>query len=132
MPTATPDLILADAQTGTGAGVAVGFGERMRYANSTAVKNSNGFPQKFKVRVILKDSTTGGSATVAVQESDDNSTYTTLKSFSLAIASTDPNQKMLNGLFSTTKRYVRTNVTAIAGGAAPAVNAYMTLGTFGI
>jgi len=130
MPTAIPDLILLDAKASTGAGNAIGIGERMRYSNGAGV-NQNKWSTLFKARVQLKDSTTGASATVAIQGSDDDSSYTTIKSLSLAIGTNDPNQVVLTGLFKQNYRYFRANVTALAGGSAPVVNAYLTLGTFG-
>lgn len=130
MPTTLPDLILLDAKAATGAGNAIGIGERMRYSNGTGV-NRNQWPTRFKVRVQLKDTTTGGSATVLIQGSDDDSSYTTIKTFSLVIAATDPNQVMLSGLVVKNYRYFRANLSALAGGSAPVVNAYITLGSFG-
>lgn len=96
----------------------------MRYLKNT-------WPTRFKVRVQLKDSTTGASATVLIQGSNDDSSYTTIKSFSIAIATADPNQHTLTGLVKAEYKFFRANVTALSGGSAPAVNAYMTLGSFG-
>ncbi len=137
MPTAIPDIILLDDATGTGAGNGVGLqGQGMRYQNKTGVANTARFPTKFKVHATLRDSTTGASATVLIEESDDDSTYTTLATIPLVIGTNDPDQVGAqdgNGfLCSTQKRYVRGNVSAIAGGSAPAVDAYMTLGTYGV
>lgn len=132
MSNAFPDLILADAIATVTTGLVVGLGgEGMRYGNSSSVKNSNRYPHQFKVRVQLKDSTTGASSTVKIQESDDNSSYTDVHSFVMAIGTADPNAVSTERLFKTTKRYVRLNVTAITGGSAPTVSAYMRLGTYG-
>ncbi len=130
MPTTLPDIILLDAKAAATAGEGVGFGEEMRYSNGTG-RNQNKYPHKFKVNVQLKDSTTGASATVLIQESADNSSYTTLLSIALVIGAADPNQVAKEFLFTTKLRYVRANVSALAGGATPVVNAYMTLGSFG-
>lgn len=130
MPTTLPDIILLDAKAATGAGNAIGIGEQMRYANGAGV-NRNKWPTRFKARVQLKDTTTGASATVLLQGSDDDSSYTTIHTFTLAIGSADPNQVADAKVFKKEYRYFRANVSAIAGGSAPVVNAYMTLGSFG-
>lgn len=132
MPTTLPDLILLDAKAATGAGSAIGIGEPMRYANGVGV-NRNKYPVRFKARIQLKDTTTGATASVAIQGSDDNSSFTTIKTFSLEIGTNDPNQVVVTGLFkpTTTYRYYRANVTALASGSAPVVNCYITLGSFG-
>lgn len=132
MPTTLPDLILLDARTAATAGDALGIGGAgMRYGNKLTKPNQDQFPIKFKVRVRLKDSTSGGSATVAIQTSPDNSVWTTVKSFALLVPSSST-QDMADGGFSTTKRWIRANVTAIAGGAAPAVDCYATVGSWGV
>ncbi len=130
MPTTLPDLILLDAKSGTGAGDAIGVGERMRYANGAGV-NQNKVSTRFKARVQLKDTTTGASATVAIQGSDDNSSFTTIKAFSLAIGTGDPNQVVETGLVVANYKWFRANVTAVTGGSAPVVNSYCTFGSFG-
>ncbi len=130
MPTTLPDLILLDAKASTGAGLVVGIGEQMRYANGAGV-NRNKVKTRFKMRVQLKDTTTGATATVLIAGSNDNSSYTTIKSFALEITSADPNQVALTGLINAEYRYFRGYVSAIAGGSAPVVNAYITLGSFG-
>lgn len=130
MPTTLPDIRLLTAKAATGAGNAVGIGESLRYADGAGV-NRNEWPTRFKARVQLKDTTTGASATVLLQGSDDDSSYTTIHTFTLAIASTDPNQVVLTGLFKQDYKFFRANVSALAGGSAPVVNAYMTLGSFG-
>lgn len=131
MPTAIPDLILCDAQTATGAGAGViGYGDKIRYSRGTGV-NRHGLARKFKARVVLRDSTTGATATVKIQHSDDNSTYTDLVSFVFAALGSS-NQAVQAGLFTTTKKYIRANVTALTGGSAPTVDAYCTLGTWGM
>ncbi len=130
MPTTLPDIILLDAKSGTGAGDAVGVGERIRYANG-AGRNQNKWATRFKARIQLKDSTTGASATVAIQGSDDNSSFTTIKAFTLAVGTGDPNQVAKTGLIVANYKWFRANVTAVAGGSAPVVNSYMTFGSFG-
>lgn len=130
MPTAIPDLILCDGQTATGAGSGViGLGEEMRYANGAGV-NRNKTNRKFKVRAVLTDSTTGATATVLIEHCDDNSTWVTAATITLSLVAgtQDASRGML---CQSTKRYIRANVSALAGGSAPAVNAYLTLGTFG-
>ncbi len=127
-----PDVILCDGQTTTGAGTGVlGFGQEIRYSKGVGV-NRNKYHKKFKVRAALTDSTTGATATVTVQHSDDASTWTTLGTISLALNATSAGYASTRGvLFDTVKRYVRGNVTALTGGSAPKVDAYLTLGTFG-
>lgn len=133
MPLGQPaDVILCDNQAATGAGTGViGFGQEIRYAKGAGV-NRNKYPKKFKVRGALSDTTTGATATITIQHCDDAATWTTLGTLSLAINTTSVGYAATRGLlFSTTKRYVRANVTALAGGSAPKVDAYLTLGTFG-
>ncbi len=130
MANTVPDLILLDAATGTGAGDAIGVGERMRYANG-AGRNQNKWATRFKARVQLKDTTTGASATVQIQGSDDNSSFTTIKTFTLAIGTGDPNQVAKAALVVANYKWFRANVSAITGGSAPVVNSYCTFGTFG-
>ncbi len=128
-----PDIILLDAQASVAAGGGVGIaGEALRYGNNLVVPNQDQFPIKFKVRVQLADTTTGASCTVKIQTSADNSTYGDVYSFVMSVASGGPNAVASSKLFTTQKRYVRANVTALTGGSAPVVNAYMTLGTFGV
>lgn len=137
MPTAIPDIILLDAKAAASAGNGIGIqGQGMRYQNKTGVANTARFPNKFKVHARLSDSTTGASATILIQESDDDSSYDTVATIALAIGTNDPNQVAAgkgNGVLVTTqKRYVRANVSALAGGSAPAIDAYLTLGTYGV
>lgn len=132
MPTAIPDLILCDAQTGTGAGAGViGDAVQLRYAKGAGV-NRQRTPRKFKVRAVLTDTTTGATATVLIEHCDDNSTWVTLGTIALSLAVAGNQQANAGRVFSTTKKYVRANVSAIAGGSAPTVNAYLTLGTLGV
>lgn len=130
MPTTLPDLVLLNAKAATGAGSGIGFAERVRYGNGAGV-NRNGFPTRLKVRIVLADTTTGASATVLIQDSDDDVTYATLATYTMSIATGAPNSQMLDGLFVTSKMFVRANVTALAGGSAPTVTSYCTLGSFG-
>lgn len=123
------DLILADAQTATGGGAGViGFAKEQRYANGAGV-NRNKYSKKFKVRAVLRNSTTG-TATVLVEHCDDASTWVTLGTIALSVVATTQ-LASAGRLFSTTKKYVRTNVSVIAGDSTPTVDAYMTLGAFG-
>lgn len=129
MPTAIPDLILCDAQAATGDGLVIGFGDQIRYARGAGV-NRHGTPRKAKVRFVLRDSTTGATATVKIQDSADNSTYADLAVFTFTALGAS-NQAMLQGLISTKKRYIKATITALTGGSAPKVDGYLTLGTFG-
>ncbi len=129
MPTTLPDLILLDAAAGTGAGPGIGFGQSMRYANGVGTNNLNAWPRLFKARVELKDSTTGASATVLIQTSPDNVTYTTIDTYTLSLAA--GTQQVLARTYKTASRWFRANVSALAGGSAPVVNAYCTYGSFG-
>lgn len=124
------DLVLCDAQAATGVGLVIGFAERQRYAAGSGV-NRNGYSKKFKARFRLRDTTNGATATVKIQESDDNSSYTDLYSFSLSIPSGSTTNSHAK-LFSTKKKYIRANVTALSGGSAPVVEGYLTLGAFGV
>lgn len=130
MPTTLPDLILLDGVAATGAGPAIGYGESKRYADGVGL-NQNAFSHLFKARVELKDTTTGASATVVIQTSPDNVTFTTIDTFTMSIASTAPNSQVLARLYKTNSRWIRANVTALAGGSAPIVNSYCTYGSFG-
>jgi len=129
MAYAYPELIMQDAASGTGNGLAVGIGgPGMRYANSTSKLNSNRFPVKFKVRMQLVDTAAGTStATVVVEESNDNSTYNTLATISLTNTTAALSVAKAR-LFSSQKRYVRARISAISGGTSPTLNAYMILG----
>lgn len=126
------DLILCDTQAATGAGNGViGFGKEIRYSKGAGV-NRNKYLRKFKVRGVLTDSTTGATATIAVQHCDDAATWVTLGTLTLAVNATSGGYSATRGLvFSTAKKYVRANVTALAGGAAPKVDCYATVGGFG-
>lgn len=128
-----PDIILLDALSTTGSSGGLGIqGQAMRYGNTgSAVANQNYFPFKYKARVQLADTTSGASATVKIQTSPDNVTYTDVYSFSLSIGAGNKTNAS-SKLFSTNVRYIRAQVSAIAGGSAPKVNAYVTLGTFGV
>lgn len=128
MPTTLPDLELLDAATGTGAGPAIAFAEGVRYVNSG---NKHQYPVKFKVRARITDSATGGTATVAIQDSQDGVTYATLYSFSFTVPASAPFSVTKDFGFTTKKKWIRANVTAIAGGVAPSVTAYCTLGAWG-
>jgi hypothetical protein len=128
MPTATPDVILNDAQTATGAGAGVvGFGERMRYAKGAGV-NRNIYPKKFRVAAALTDSTTGATATLTVEGSDDASSWSTIGTMSLSLVS-GSQKASSRKVFSTKKKYIRGNVSALSGGSAPTVDAYAVIGT---
>ncbi len=132
---AYPDLILQDAASGTGNGTAVGFASQMRYGNAAVKPNQNQFDTKFSVQIQIKDTAAGtAAATVIVEDSADNSTYATLASITLTMAVADGLAKGLNNprRFTTKKRYVRARISAISGGTAPTVNAYMLLGGGGI
>lgn len=133
MPTTLPDLILLDAKAAATAGSGVGIGgASMRYGNVTNKPNQGRFPISFKVHVQLLDSTSGASATVAIQESADNVTFATMTggTFTLSIP-TGSNNDASALVFKSSARYIRANVTALAGGSAPTVSSYMTLGSLG-
>ncbi len=127
------DLILLDNKGATGAGVPVGFATEMRYGviGGAAKPNQDQFPKKIKIFVLFSDSATGATGTLQVQDSPDGVTYTTRYSQPLAIPATAPYNQGKRFLFSTQKRYVRVNLSALAGGTAPKVNVYGTFGTFG-
>lgn len=129
MATAYPELIMQDAAAATGNGIPVGIGgPGMRYANSLTKLNANRFPVKFKIRLQLMDTVAGtATATVIVEESNDNSSYNALATIVLlntaaALASARAR------LFSSQKRYVRARISAISGGTSPTLNAYMVFG----
>ncbi|MES2531936.1 MAG: hypothetical protein V4636_12940 [Pseudomonadota bacterium] len=129
MPTTLPDLILFDGKTSTGAGGAIGNAQGMRYANGAGV-NRNEYPVQMKVIVNLRDSTSGGTVTFAMQDSDDNSSYTTRTSVTLTIP-TGAVMVRKAFIFKSSKPYVRANVTASSGGSAPTVDSYCTYGSLG-
>jgi hypothetical protein len=130
MPTTLPDLRLCDGQTATGAGLGVvGFGESLRYADGVGL-NQNRYPHKFEVHAALKDSTTGATATLTIEDSPDGSTWTALGTMTLSLVSGSQLFFSRKG-FSTKKIWIRGNVTALAGGSAPKVDAYATVGSWG-
>lgn len=133
MPHTPHEFVLLDAKAATGASDALGIGgSAMRYGNKGSTPNQNQYPVKFKVRCQLTDSTTGATATVKIQGSDDNSSYSDIYSFPMSIASGGPNAVASGKVFVTSKRWIRANVTALAGGSAPAVNVYCMVGTLGV
>lgn len=126
MPDAVHDYCQLYAKTATGAGDALGIGgERVRYANGVGI-NRNGANLSFKARCWVQDSTTGATATVVVQESDDNATWNTLATLSYSLTGTIQAHARL---FSTKKAFIRFNITALAGGSAPTVYGYFTVPT---
>ena len=114
------------AQTGTGAGLVIGNGRSVKFGNGAGV-NRNQYPWVQGFRVILTDSTSGGSATFQVQDSDDNSSFTTRYTYTATIA-TGATMKSHRFVFKTSKRFCRINISAISGGSAPTAYAYATLG----
>ncbi len=135
MATAYPELILQDAAATTGNGNSIGFAEQMRFGTdyTNGLKpNQDRNPTKFKVRMQLKDTVAGtATATVIVEESNDNSSFTTLASITL-LNTTAALSTGKARLFSTKKRYIRARVSAISGGTSPVLNAYAILGGGGI
>lgn len=135
MPHTPPDLIMAWNQTANGAGLVLGVGgQAARYSRGAGV-NRNQYPVPMKIRVRLEDSTAGASAAVAVQTSPDNVTYTTVYTFpasSLTIGAllTANHAKLFT--FKSGTMFVRLNMSGLAGGIAPTLYAYGTLGTVGI
>lgn len=131
------DVILLYAATGTGAGFVLGDGNQMRYGGpaGTAKPNQNQFAKYMKVFATLTDSATGGAATLQFQTSNDNVTYTTVKTTTLTIPAAAPfSIALANGdgfLFKYKPRFFRINVSAISGGVAPTVNAFGTFGGYG-
>lgn len=134
MPLNPLDLVLLDNVTATGAGAGIGFATEMRYGTlggGASKPNQNEFPKKMKVFIDFRDTVTGATATLAIQDSADGITYVTRYSQPLAIPAAAPFSQGKRFLFSTQKQYVRANLTALAGGSAPKVNAFLTAGTFG-
>lgn len=121
------DLILLDGVTGTGAGPAIGFAQEMRYGNKGSTPNQNQYPKKLKIRVHANDSATGAVFTVQYQDSPDGTTWTTQFTQTVTVAAVAPFTGGHSFLFTTKKRYVRLNVSAVAGGVAPVLNAYMSV-----
>lgn len=125
------DLILCDGQTGTGVCLGlIGFGEQVRYSQGAGV-NRQQRHRKFKVRVRLRDSTNGATGTFKIQGSNDGSSWTDIYVFPLSIPSGSTTNAHAR-LFDTTFKWVRGNLTALAGGSAPVADAYLTLGAFGV
>jgi len=130
-------LIFVDQIAAAAAGHRIGNGEQMRLASAQggAKPNQDGFSWYIKVYASLTDTATGGSATVQLQDSPDNVTYTTRATFTLTTPAAAPfNAALMNGngtLFKTTKRYFRVNVSVMSGGAAPVLNSWGTVGGYG-
>lgn len=121
------DLILLDGVTGTGAGLAIGFAEELRYGNKLSVPNQHQVVKKLKVRCHAQDSATGAVFTVQYQDSPDNVTWTTRYTQTVTVAAAAPFTGGHSFLFSTKKRYFRLNVSALSGGVAPSLNAYASV-----
>lgn len=125
------DLIFQDGATGTGNGLAVGFGVEERYGNTTAKPNQNQFSKYLKFVTQFTDTATGGTATLIIEDSADNSSYTTRYTRTFTIPAAAPYKVGWRFLFKTKKRYVRARISAMAGTTAPKLNVYATVGTFG-
>ena len=133
MASAYPNLILQDAASATGNGISVGFGEQMRYGNNVSAPDQDQFPVPIKVRVQLKDTATGAAtATVIVEQSADNSSFTTVATIVALMASGGPLAVGHARLCKITKRYFRARISALSGGTAPTVNVYCILGGGGV
>ncbi len=128
MPTTLPDLILLDAVTGTGAGLVIGNAQGVRYSNGTGV-NRNEYPVNSKVIMALSTTSGSGAATILVQTSDDNSSYTTVNTQTMAVPSAGGTSRK-SFVFKTSKPYMRLNVSAISGTGA-AITSYCTYGSLG-
>ncbi len=124
-----PDLLLLDAATATGTGFVIAPAQGVRYGGDVDAPNQNQYPVAFKVFATLWNTVSGATATVAVQDSPDNSTFTTLGSFvlTLGLGATQEGQALL---FESDQPYLRANLTAISGASAK-VSSYLTFGTYG-
>jgi len=88
--------------------------------------NSEG-PIKAQVSLGVIDNATSG--TISFEESDDNSTYTSVSgATSVTYTGTSDASVTVSQVFERTKRYVRAKITAAGGG--PSVAACVTLETF--
>lgn len=125
------DLIFQDGATGTGAGLTVGFGVGERYGNTTGKPNQNQFTKYIKFFTQFTDTATGGTATVQIQDSANGSVWTTRYTRTFTIPASAPFKVGWRFLFKTQKRYVRANISAMAGTTAPKLNVYGTVGTYG-
>jgi hypothetical protein len=114
--TATPVIILLDAETSATEGPSIGIqGESMALGGQTdQIQN---LPIHVNCRMIG-----GTSATVLIEKSVDGVTWTTWGTFVFGTTGIRPPQ---TGMINT--KYIRANVTAIAGGGA--INCYMRAST---
>lgn len=134
------DLIMHAGATTTATAPRVGIGGTgFRYGQSVtglAVANkpnqnlANIYTKHF---FTLSDTTTGGTCTVVVEDSSNDSSYTTLMTVTLTIAAgvgvANTIAKRL--LLRSNRPFIRHRITAISGGSAPTLNSYFTLGTYG-
>jgi hypothetical protein len=130
------DLYLTYRQTGTGAGTCViGNALAERYARGSGV-NRNQFPWYFKFRSVLRDTTSGGVCAVKIQTAPDAATWTDAISWTLTIP-TGAVQVAYSKLFKTPlvsgawPLFVRSYITSLLGGSAPALDMYLTAGGYG-
>lgn len=117
--------------TTTGGGPSQIDGAQMLYAMGVG-PTRHGYGNKYWIQAWMDDTVTGATCTLQIQDSPDNSTWTTQKSFALATPAAAPFRAVLNGarvkvLFATARPFWRINISALAGGSAPAVSAYAML-----
>ena len=130
-------LIFIDQAAGAVAGHRIGNGEQMRFASAQggAKANQQGFSWYVKVYGSVQDASGGAAATILLQDSPDNVTYTTRATFTITTPASAPfNAAICNGngvLFKTNKRYFRVNLSALTGGTTPIVNSWGTVGGYG-
>lgn len=134
-----PDLVLLFNANATGGGIIIGDGVPMRYAVAglQAKVNQNLHPKYMKIFLSVADSATGAVVTVQPQTAPDAVTWSSLgPAITLTVPAAAPFIKGLGTnndgfLFKWNPQFFRLNITAIAGGVAPKVNAYGTYGGYG-
>ena len=133
------DFILIDAATTTVAGPELGFGRELRNGNTgSAVANQGQFKKYFKIFATYTDvaAGAGGVATIQFQDSPTigpkaGLSWTTRYTLTLTIPSAAPYMQSRRFLFCTSKRYIRANISALAGSNTPVINVFATVDTQG-
>lgn len=135
MPQTPVDFEFQGAVTSTGTGNPFFFALGRRYGGNVAHNNQNHFPWYIKVRSRLSDSATGATGTILFQEQAWGSgSWVTIFTYALAIPATAPYTFGHSFLWKTKANVhgIRVNFSALAGGVAPSLLSYGTIGTYGI
>lgn len=135
MPQNPVDFEFQGAATAVQTGNPFFFALGDRYGGNVAKPNQNHFPWYLKVRTVLKDTITGATATIQFQEQAWSSgSWVTIFSYNLIIPAAAPFAKMQKFLWKTKANChgIRVNISAFAGGSAPTLTSYGTIGTYGV